>query len=114
MEKTKTIKKTTKAVVKKASVPVQKKTEAKNMEAKTSRQILTGTVVSTKMQKTVVVAIHRKVAHKLYGKLINVTSRIKADTNGMDLVDGDVVVIEQSKPMSKNKNFIVTKKGAIK
>ncbi len=116
----KTVKKPTtkKAVEKKVTVPVAKtvqvKTEAKAMNAKTTRQTLTGTVVSTKMQKTVVVAIHRKVAHKLYGKLINVTKRIKADTNGMDLKDGDVVVIQQAKPMSKNKNFIVTKKGAAK
>lgn len=75
---------------------------------------LKGTVVSTKMQKTVIVAIHRKVAHKLYGKLINVTSRLKADTNNMDLKDGDVVVIEQTKPVSKDKNFKVVKKEEVK
>ncbi len=103
-----------KVVVAPAVKTVEKKTVKKTMEVKSSKQTLSGTVVSTKMQKTVVVAIHRKVAHKLYGKLINVTKRIKADTNGMELKDGDVVVIQQAKPMSKNKNFIVIKKGAAK
>jgi small subunit ribosomal protein S17 len=109
-----TTKKVVEKTTEKKAMPVQKKTEAKTMETKTTKQTLSGTVVSTKMQKTVVVAIHRKVAHKLYGKLINVTTRIKADTNGMDLHDGDVVVIEQAKPMSKSKNFRVIKKGAAK
>lgn len=90
-----------------------KKEVTKTIEKK-SGITLKGTVVSTKMQKTVIVAIHRKVAHKLYGKLINVTSRLKADTNNMDLKDGDVVVIEQTKPVSKDKNFKVVKKEEVK
>ncbi len=90
-----------------------KKEVTKTVEKK-SGITLKGTVVSTKMQKTVIVAINRKVAHKLYGKLINVTSRLKADTNNMDLKDGDVVVIEQTKPVSKDKNFKVVKKEEVK
>lgn len=109
MANTKTVKRTT---VKKEEVkPVVKKTKD---TAKKSGKTLTGTVVSTKMQKTVIVAIHRKVAHKLYGKLMNATKRLKADTNGMDLKDGDVVTIEQTRPISKGKNFKVVKKGEVK
>ncbi|MDO8269784.1 MAG: 30S ribosomal protein S17 [Candidatus Levybacteria bacterium] len=71
---------------------------------------LKGTVVSTKMQNTVVVAIERKVAHKLYRKLIKVTKKIKADTNNMEVKEGDIVIIEQTRPISKDKNFKVIKK----
>lgn len=77
-----------------------------------SNKVLTGTVVSTKMQNTVVIAIERKVAHKLYGKLIKVTKKIKADTNNMEVKEGDVVVIEQTRPLSRDKNFKVIKKEA--
>lgn len=82
--------------------------EKQVMEKKGNRT-MTGTVVSTKMQGTVVVSIERKVAHKLYGKLIKVTKKIKADKNGIDVKEGDVVVIEQTRPVSKDKNFKVIK-----
>ena len=75
-----------------------------------NKRTLTGTVVSTKMQKTVVVAIERKVAHKLYGKLIKVTKKIKADTNGMTLVEGDVVKIQGTRPLSRDKNYKVVER----
>ncbi len=105
---TKTVKKTT---VKKAEVKTESK-EKKVMKQKENKnnRTMTGTVVSTKMQGTVVVSIERKVAHKLYGKLIKVTKRIKADKNGMEVSEGEVVVIEQTRPISKDKNFKVIKK----
>lgn len=102
-----TKKTTTKKVEKKEVKPVMKKEVKK--ENKNKRTIV-GAVVSDKMQKTVVVAIERKVAHPVYGKLIRVTKKIKADTNGMDIKVGDVVTIEETKPISKDKNFIVIKK----
>lgn len=106
MEKTtKTIKKV--AIKKEVSKPVVK------VHAK-MKKILSGTVVSIKMKNTVVVAIERKVAHKLYGKLIKVTKRLKADTNGMDIKLGEVVKIEQTRPLSKDKNFKVIKKEGSK
>ena len=77
-------------------------------------RVLSGTVVSTKMQNTVVVAIERKVAHKLYGKLLRVTKRLKADTNGMDLHEGDFVKIAGTRPLSKDKNYkVISKEEAI-
>lgn len=90
------------------------KPAAKKVTAQSTRKILKGTIVSAKMQNTVVVAIERKVAHKLYGKLLRVTKRIKADTNGMELSEGDFVTIEQTRPMSKEKNFKVIKKEEAK
>lgn len=97
--------KTTKKVEAKPSASDSKK----NMDKKVTNgnRTMTGTVVSTKMQGTVVVSIERKVAHKLYGKLIKVTKKIKADKNGMDVKEGDVVVIEMTRPISKDKNFKV-------
>lgn len=103
--KAKSLKKDAKSEVKPMAKETVKKTEVKN-----TNKIMKGTVVSTKMQNTVVVAIERKVAHKLYGKLIKVTKRIKADTNGISVSEGDFVVIEQTKPISKDKNFKVIRK----
>ncbi len=89
---------------------IEKKPASKAVE--NVKSTMTGTVVSTKMQKTVVVAIERKVAHKLYGKLIKVTKRLKVDTNGMDLSEGDTVKIQKTRPLSKDKNYKVVSKEA--
>lgn len=106
----KSVKKTSiKKIVKEVNKPEVKKVEKLN-----TNKIMNGMVVSTKMQNTVVVAIERKVPHKVYKKLIKVTKRLKADTNGFELSDGDSVVIEMTKPLSKDKNFRVIKKGVLK
>jgi len=60
----------------------------------------TGEVVSTKMQKTVVVAVDIKMAHPIYKKVVTNTQRFKArDEVGVN--EGDVVLIEETRPMSK-------------
>ncbi len=106
--------KTTKTIEKKKTVPAKvEKTEAKK-DMKKNVRTLSGTVVSTKMKNTVVVAIERKVAHKLYGKLIRVTKRLKADTNGMDIKEGDVVKIVGTRPLSKDKNYKVLSREEVK
>ncbi len=69
------------------------------------KKILTGTVVSNKMQNTAVVAVYRIVAHPLYGKKMRRTTRLSADTNNIELAVGDVVRIEEVKKMSKTKHF---------
>lgn len=79
-----------------------------------TNKTLSGQVVSAKMQDTVVVAIERKVAHPVYRKLIKVTKRIKADTNNMEIKEGDLVVIEQTRPISRDKNFKVVRKEEAK
>jgi small subunit ribosomal protein S17 len=102
------VKKTVKAEVKNTT------TMNKKPEIKIKGQTMSGIVVSAKMQNTVVVAIERKVAHKLYGKLIRVTKKIKADTNGMEVNEGDVITIMQTKPISRDKNFKVVRKESSK
>lgn len=102
-----------KVVAKEQKISV-KPAAAKKTTVQSTRKTLKGTIVSVKMQNTVVVAIERKVAHKLYGKLLRVTKRIKADTNGMEISEGDVVTIEQTRPISKDKNFKVIKKEEAK
>lgn len=75
-----------------------------------ARKQLTGVIVSNKMTNTVVISISRRIQHAVYKKLITVTKRIKADTNGMDLNVGDVVKIEQTRPISRDKSFKVISK----
>ena len=69
---------------------------------------LTGTVVSDKMEKTVVVAVERKVRHELYGKTQRKTSKFVAHTEGTEAKVGDVVAIAESRPLSRRKRWVVT------
>ena len=70
---------------------------------------LTGTVVSDKMDKTVVVAIERQVRHGLYGKIQRRTSKFVAHNEGNEAKAGDRVNIAESRPLSARKRWIVTK-----
>ena len=56
----------------------QSNTSADARDARNARKMRTGTVVSDKMQKTVVVAIERRVPHPVYGKMVTRTKRVKA------------------------------------
>lgn len=68
-----------------------------------------GIITSAKMQNTVTVTEHRKVAHKMYQKSFRVSKKFLADTNGVeDLMVGDEVVIQECRPLSKRKHFKVT------
>lgn len=78
----------------------------------TIRKKLTGTVVSDKMDKTVVVNVTRYVAHKKYGKYFKIDKRYKAHDENNEYKIGDAVVIEECRPLSKDKNFIVLGKKA--
>jgi small subunit ribosomal protein S17 len=73
------------------------------MEKRNLRKERIGTVVSNKMNKTIVVAEKRKVKHAIYGKFISRTTKFMAhdDTNNCNI--GDVVKIMETRPMSKNK-----------
>ena len=74
------------------------------------KQQITGTVVSDKMDKTVVVVVSAKKRHPKYHKSYTVTSRYKAHDEGNEYHVGDKVVIESIRPMSKEKKFKVLKK----
>lgn len=64
-----------------------------------------GLVVSDKMNKTIVVEIKDKVKHPLYNKTINKTKRIKAHDENNECGIGDKVVITETRPLSKDKNW---------
>jgi small subunit ribosomal protein S17 len=68
---------------------------------------LTGTVVSDKMDKTVVVAVERKVRHDVYGKSQRKTSTFLAHNEGNDAKIGDTVSIAESRPLSRRKRWVV-------
>jgi small subunit ribosomal protein S17 len=70
---------------------------------------LTGTVVSDKMEKTVVVAIERQVRHGVYGKIQRRTSKFVAHNEGNEAKAGDTVNIAETRPMSRRKRWVVTK-----
>jgi len=69
---------------------------------------LTGTVVSDKMDKTVVVSVERKVRHAVYGKSQKKTSKFVAHNEGNEAKVGDTVAIAESRPLSRRKRWIVT------
>ena len=68
-----------------------------------------GVVVSSKMDKTVVVAVERKEKHPLYGKYVKTTARFVAHDEKNECGDGDKVIIMETRPLSKTKNWRVTK-----
>jgi small subunit ribosomal protein S17 len=70
---------------------------------------LTGTVVSDKMNKTVTVLVERKVKHPLYGKIIRLSKKYHAHDENNDFHPGDIVVIEECRPISRTKTWNVTR-----
>lgn len=73
----------------------------------TSPKKLTGKVVSDKMDKTVVVNTSRYVAHKKYGKYFKIDKNFKAHDENNEYKVGDTVVIEECRPLSRDKSFKV-------
>lgn len=64
-----------------------------------------GTVVSDKMDKTVVVSIENKITHKRYGKIISKTKRYKVHDENNECRTGDYVIISETRPLSKTKRW---------
>lgn len=79
-----------------------------NEQAKVSRT-LTGRVVSNKMDKSVTVLIERNVQHPVYGKYIKRTTKLHAHDEKNACNEGDVVTIEQCRPLSKTKSWRLVK-----
>jgi len=69
---------------------------------------LTGKVVSDKMDKTVTVLVERKVKHPIYGKVIRRSKKFHAHDENNEFRTGDVVVISETRPLSKTKTWAVT------
>lgn len=82
----------------------------KVMNEKTKiKRILQGKVISNKMNKTIVVKIDRKVKHQLFGKYITRSTKIHAHDEDNVCQIGDIVVIAESRPISKSKNWRLVK-----
>ena len=71
------------------------------------KRILTGTVVSSNTNKTVVVKVTRRVQHKLYKKIISQSKKYHAHDENNSFKVGDIVKIIESKPISKLKSWTV-------
>lgn len=72
---------------------------------RTARKMRQGLVVSDKMDKTVVVAIERRVPHPVYGKMVTKTKRLKAHDEANSAKVGDTVRIVETRPLSKDKRW---------
>ncbi len=75
-----------------------------NEQAKAARTV-TGRVISNKMDKSITVLVERKVRHPLYGKYVKRSTKLHAHDEENACGEGDIVVIEQSRPISKTKQW---------
>ena len=75
------------------------------MEQRNLRRERIGIVVSNKMEKSIVVAVRRKVKHPIYGKFVNKTTRFVAHDQENTCNIGDTVKIAETRPLSKTKNW---------
>jgi small subunit ribosomal protein S17 len=71
------------------------------------KRVLTGTIVSDKTDKTVVVKVERRVKHPLYGKIIKRSKKYHAHDEGNEFKQGETVRIEETRPISKLKTWRV-------
>jgi small subunit ribosomal protein S17 len=77
-------------------------------QTKTTRT-LTGRVVSNKMDKTITVEVDRQVAHPLYQKIVRRRSKLHAHDEQNECTEGDLVMIEECRPLSKTKSWRLVK-----
>ena len=77
------------------------------MEERNLRKVMIGTVTSNKMDKTVVVSVETSVKHKLYGKIVKRTYKLKAHDENNECHEGDKVEVMETRPLSKDKRWRV-------
>jgi len=75
------------------------------METKSNRKTRIGEVISTKMDKSIVVAIERQVSPPIYRKYFKKTTKLMAHDEKNDCHVGDIVKIEETRPLSKRKKW---------
>ena len=76
-----------------------------NENTKGSRKVRQGYVVSDKMSKTIVVELEDRKRHALYGKIMRTNTKVKAHDEENSAGIGDLVRIEETRPLSKDKHF---------
>ena len=79
------------------------------MEERNLRKVMIGTVVSNKMDKTVVVAVETSEKHKIYGKVQKRTYKLKAHDENNECHEGDKVEVMETRPLSKDKRWRVVR-----
>ena len=77
------------------------------MEERNLRKVMVGIVSSNKMDKTVVVSVETSVKHKLYGKIVKRTYKLKAHDENNECQIGDKVKVMETRPLSKDKRWRV-------
>jgi len=83
-----------------------KKSDGREMkESRSIRKTRVGEVVSDKMDKSITVAVKRRVKHPVYGKYISKTSKLMAHDESNECHEGDTVKIMETRPLSKNKRW---------
>ncbi|MDD2667821.1 MULTISPECIES: 30S ribosomal protein S17 [Zoogloea] len=80
-----------------------------NDQVKKNKRVEVGRVVSDKMTNTVTVLVERRVKHPLYGKVMTRTAKYHAHVESGIAKEGDLVEIEETRPISKTKTWRVTK-----
>ncbi|AWT25403.1 MULTISPECIES: 30S ribosomal protein S17 [Corynebacterium] len=80
-------------------------TNVTNQNTKGARKVRTGYVVSDKMSKTIVVELEDRKKHALYGKIMRTNTKVKAHDEDNVAGIGDLVRIEETRPLSKDKHF---------
>ena len=78
-------------------------------EQNNSNRTLEGRVVSDKMDKSITVLVERKVKHPIYGKFIRRSTKVHAHDEANECGIGDLVVVEQCRPLSKSKTWRLVK-----
>ena len=78
-------------------------------ETTSNKRTLVGRVVSDRMDKTVTVVIERRVKHAIYDKIMVRSSKYHAHDDSNDAKTGDLVEIQECRPLSKSKSWVVTK-----
>jgi len=83
--------------------------DSKEIGVSKLKRTLTGIVTSDKMNKTVTVLVERKVKHPLLGKIVRVSKKYHAHDESNEFHPGDVVMIEECRPIAKTKSWRVAK-----
>ena len=78
-------------------------------EQEASNRTLTGVVVSDKMDKSITVVVERRVKHPVYGKFMRRSTKVYAHDEANECNEGDTVMVEQCRPLSKSKTWRLVK-----
>ena len=80
---------------------------SENNQQSSTVGVVTGKVVSDKMDKSIVVLIERQIRHPMYGKQIRRSTKLKAHDENNVCQQGDIVRIKETKPFSKTKSWVL-------